>query len=396
MKLSLLWAKVGPYHAARIRAASDLFAKRGWEVLAAQVAGREQIYPLWEEQASASMEVHTLFPGRAYETLSSRDRWQATMRLMKSSCPDCVAVPGYGTSEARAALQWARANGAAAVMMMASKADDKRRWRYKEWIKSRIIREFDSAIVGGTPQSSYAISLGMSPHHVFQGYNVVDNRLFEVESDRARADSVRLRHELGLPEQYFFCVGRFDPVKNIPRLLEAFRLYRKETAHPWSLVFCGWHFLDPKVRVQLAGLASESVHALGFQPIGTLPTYYGLASCFVMASVKDTWNLAVNEAMASGLPVLVSRACGCAQDLVQEGVNGYTFAPYDVESLAKLMLKVSSDSVGVKEMGRASRRIITGWSPRTFGENLWKAVEVAVESAQRRPRRHFPNPFLWL
>jgi hypothetical protein len=41
---------------------------------------------------------------------------------------------------------------------MASKADDKRRWRYKEWIKSRIIREFDSAIVGGTPQSSYAIS----------------------------------------------------------------------------------------------------------------------------------------------------------------------------------------------------------------------------------------------
>jgi glycosyltransferase involved in cell wall biosynthesis len=236
----------------------------------------------------------------------------------------------------------------------------------------------------------------MSPHHVFQGYNVVDNRLFEVESDRARADSVRLRHELGLPEQYFFCVGRFDPVKNIPRLLEAFRLYRKETAHPWSLVFCGWHFLDPKVRVQLAGLASESVHALGFQPIGTLPTYYGLASCFVMASVKDTWNLAVNEAMASGLPVLVSRACGCAQDLVQEGVNGYTFAPYDVESLAKLMLKVSSDSVGVKEMGRASRRIITGWSPRTFGENLWKAVEVAVESAQRRPRRHFPNPFLWL
>ena len=141
---------------------------------------------------------------------------------------------------------------------------------------------------------------------------------------------------------------------------------------------------------------SESVYAVGFQPIEALPVYYGLASCFVMASLKDTWNLAVNEAMASGLPVLVSRACGCAQDLVLEGENGFTFDAYDVENLAKLMLKVSSNSFELKEMGRASRRIIAEWSPRTFGENLWKAVEVAVERARRRPRWRFPNPLLWL
>ena len=50
----------------------------------------------------------------------------------------------------------------------------------------------------------------------------------------------------------------------------------------------------------------------------------------------------VNEAMASGLPVLVSNRCGCAQDLVQEGVNGFTFDPYNVEQLAQLMLKISA------------------------------------------------------
>jgi glycosyltransferase involved in cell wall biosynthesis len=52
----------------------------------------------------------------------------------------------------------------------------------------------------------------------------------------------------------------------------------------------------------------------------------------------ETWGLAVNEALASGTPVLVSNRCGCAHDLVQEGINGYLFKSDDLIDLESKML----------------------------------------------------------
>ena len=68
--------------------------------------------------------------------------------------------------------------------------------------------------------------------------------------------------------------------------------------------------------------------------------------------------------MASGLPVLVSERCGCAPDLVQNGVNGYTFDPYDIKELTERMVHIAGDNCDLVSMGRASREIIARWSPK--------------------------------
>jgi glycosyltransferase involved in cell wall biosynthesis len=87
----------------------------------------------------------------------------------------------------------------------------------------------------------------------------------------------------------------------------------------------------------------------------------------------------VNEAMASGLPVLVSNRCGCAADLVQEGVNGFTFDPCDVEQLADLMLKISAFNFQLSTFGLESLRIISAWGPEQFANGLWNAVSTALK-----------------
>ncbi|MEJ2070311.1 MAG: glycosyltransferase family 4 protein [Syntrophobacterales bacterium] len=103
-----------------------------------------------------------------------------------------------------------------------------------------------------------------------------------------------------------------------------------------------------------------------------------MASVFILPSSHlEQWGLVVNEAMASGLPVLVSSACGCVPELVQEGVNGFSFDPSDREGLARLMLKMSSQEAELKTMGEASRRLIADWSPEVFAQNLFQAVKVA-------------------
>src|SRR5438034_9827058 len=86
---------------------------------------------------------------------------------------------------------------------------------------------------------------------------------------------------------------------------------------------------------------SEYVHLPGFKQYEELPIFYGLADAFIHASISEPWGLVVNEAMASGLPVLVSIACGCEGDLVKEKVNGFSFNPVRFGKIAQLMLDLT-------------------------------------------------------
>ncbi len=93
----------------------------------------------------------------------------------------------------------------------------------------------------------------------------------------------------------------------------------------------------------------------------------------------------VNEAMASSLPVLVSNRCGCTEDLVQSGRNGFAFDPYDVAELAGLMMKLSSGECDLAAMGEASKEIIAGWGTDNFAENLMRAAEAAINAPMIKP-----------
>jgi 1,2-diacylglycerol 3-alpha-glucosyltransferase len=253
-------------------------------------------------------------------------------------------------------------------------------------LKRLLVSQFDAALVGGRPHKEYAISLGIPADRVFMGYDVVDNGLFAQRAAAARAQKRRWRRELKLPVPYFLTVCRFIEKKNLVRLLAAYRLYRNlSPQNPWDLVLCGSGPLEAMLKKIATGI--PGVHFPGFKQANELPDFYGLAGAFILPSSHfEQWGLVVNEAMASGLPVLMSRACGCASDLVHEEVNGYTFDPYDVENLARLLVRMSSDAVDLKAMGQASLRIIADWTPEVFAQNLFKAVAAGQAAKKGRNR----------
>src|SRR5205807_2078983 len=148
--------------------------------------------------------------------------------------------------------------------------------------------------------------------------------------------------------------------KNLARLLQAYALYRAAAGGAsWKLILLG----DGTLRADLERLRDElglgeDVAMPGFKQYHELPSYYGLAGAFVHASTSEQWGLVVNEGMAAGLPVLVSRACGCAADLVRDGVNGFAFDPLDAGALAGLLGHMAGRGDGdLASMGEASRRI---------------------------------------
>ncbi|MDP3597004.1 MAG: glycosyltransferase family 4 protein, partial [Nitrospirota bacterium] len=226
----------------------------------------------------------------------------------------------------------------------------------------------------GEQTASYLVRLGVPREWIWTGYDVVDNQAFADGAAAARSQGDSLRRKLNLPERYFLFVGRFAPEKNVLRLLEAYARYRQTAGlQAWGLVLVGGGLQEPMLRERAQEL--RDVVFAGYQQADAVSAYYGLASCLVLPSVSETWGLVVNEAMAAGLPVLVSHRCGCVPELVRAGVNGYVCDPFDIDGMARLLGVLSSDSVDAGKMGEASRKIVALYTPETWAQSLGDCIE---------------------
>jgi len=318
----------------------------------------------------------------------------ARVRQWLDDCdPQAVVITGYYYPAMRAAAQWARRHGRASIYMGDSQRVDRPRIAIREWLKGWWVRRhYDSAFVAGERAATYLTGMGFPRERIWTGYDVVDNHAIASGADSARADASELRTRLGLPERFFLFVGRFAEEKNLPRLLEAYSGYRQAAgSQAWGLVMVGRGPQDDLLQRQAQGI--DGVVFAGFQQSEQLPAYYGLASCLVLASVSETWGLVVNEAMAAGLPVLVSHRCGCVPELVRPGWNGYLCDPSDIAGLARSMAVVSSPAADIDAMGRASRRIVALYTPDTWAQGLGDCIErtlarcegLGVEATTRWP-----------
>jgi glycosyltransferase involved in cell wall biosynthesis len=310
-------------------------------------------------------------------------------RMLDELQPQVVVCVGYADPEINQGVAWALQKRVPLVTCSDSTYEDEPRSWAKEALKRRAVSAFDAALVAGRRAHDYLIRLGLDSDRPFRPWDVVDNAYFQRRADEIRTDEQVSRARLKLPPRYFLCVSRFIPKKNLQRLIEAYARYAanaSETA--WALVLAGAGPLEAELKttVVAAGLDARVLFP-GLIDYPDLPAYYGLAGALVLPSVSDQWGLVVNEAMAAGLPVLVSDHCGCAPDLVSEGENGFTFDPENIEAIAARMAQMAGlDQARQRAMGRRSREIVAAFSPEAFAAGL----EAAIACALARPRARKP------
>jgi len=427
--VAVIFRRLGPYHHARLNAAVARLPIR-----AIESCGLDDTYA-WDRIEGAK-----LF---SQKTLTPREqpglRWRRILRArlceeLDESNPDVVAVPGWSTPEALTALEWCMRNDKPAVLMSESARQDEVRRPWKEWLKRRVVGLCSTALVGGRLHTDYLEELGMPRDRIFHGYDAVDNDYFGRQAQLpsaaqpqgrsagfslqavrkvGRSAGFSLQRPASFPAEpapistsldascrlkpalrnYFLASARFVEKKNLPRLIEAYSRYRKGLTgekgedQEWDLVLLGDGEIRPALEAQVAVLnLRDHITMPGFKQYAELPAYYGSAGAFIHASTTEQWGLVVNEAMASGLPVLVSNRCGCVPDLVNEGINGFTFDPRDVEQLAELMRCMAEmEPARRAEMGLISRQQIAAWGPDRFAVGLQDAVQTAFRFPLRRP-----------
>ena len=377
-----IWASYGPYHVARLNG----LRRAGFNVTPFSYATTDPTYPFFREQAAGLVVLNDALVGRVNPASS----FIRTLRSLRKAAPDLVLTCGYERPESMAAVVYCRLpwlfkrDPRARCVLMFENVHGSHRRQLMERVKSWYLRAFDGFLVGGQRQLAYLRTLRVSPDKVAVGYACVDNERIERLARDARA---RCNSTLSAP--YLLTVSRLVERKNTVTILRAFSAYVRglpESAQPFHLVVAG----DGPERTRLEVLAeslqiTKLVHFAGeLREFEEVVRYYAFASAFVLASWFEPWGLVINEAMAAGLPVVVASQVGAAADLVEEGVNGFTFDAHSHDALAVILRRLHDEHATLPALGRASRSMIDRFSPDVFGAG---AASFLNYRSSRSPRR---------
>lgn len=384
IKLILHWPRFGPYHLARLEKAAFRLRESAIQVIGLEIAVHDEIYSWHVGDQTKQIEYRVAFPDRYIEELSFIQIYRRVGALLRDIKPDVVAINGYSAVDSLAILLWCRINGCPAILMSDSKADDFPRHPLREAFKRWLVSQYSAGFCAGSLHRDYLVWLGMNPGRIRLGYDVVDNEFFERGAEAVRRMPAQVRHlpGLGSPERFFLVSARWIERKNIHGVLSAYHQYRHRIGRlgcdPWRLVVLGDGPQKDKINQFVSEHQIAGVEFPGFRQAAELPAYYGRASVFIHIPIQEQWGLVVNEAMASGLPVLVSKQCGCAPELVVDGRNGFLVDAHDLSPLVKHMIGFTTGAYDAAAMGAASREIIQHWGLERFAGSLLELTRLCT------------------
>jgi len=185
-----------------------------------------------------------------------------------------------------------------------------------------------------------------------------------VDTDRFRPGPASLEADLP-PRPRLIFTGRMHPQKNLPLLLEAWSLVAGRSPGTLILVGPGYDRQALEAEAQRLGIAGR-VYFTG--AVDNPEDYLRAADVFVLPSVAEGMSNSLLEAMACGLPAVVS-SIGGNTDLVSDHVTGRLVGESSAATWAEILLQILSDPPLARSMGQAARARI---------ESEF-AVEVVVE-----------------
>ncbi len=154
---------------------------------------------------------------------------------------------------------------------------------------------------------------------------------------------------------YLLYIGTVEPRKNLPRLIQAYHLFRANGSQSLPLVLVGangWLNQDLFREIDKSRW-KDHIKILGYVAKTDLPALYSGAAAFVYPSIYEGFGLPPLEAMACGAPVITADNSSLPEVV---GDAALLVDAYDVEAIANAMLQVASDSTmreSLKQRGLA-------------------------------------------
>ncbi|RXG99150.1 glycosyltransferase [Bradyrhizobium zhanjiangense] len=358
---------IGDYHASRLSSCQERLRLAGHELVAIEASRSSAFYAHRQRRAAALKDAIRCI--KLIESPSRRERALSLWHALKIARPSHIFTIGYSDELALTSLLFAKVNSVPIFFMSDSKADDQERSAWSEWIKAGLLRLFDGALVAGARHRSYFRSLGMS-RPIEIGYDVIDNTFFRAQAAKLERRAPFFLRKGILPERYVICVSRLVSRKRVD---VALRIYAASGAPQ-----CGVRFVLIGSGPEEAAV-SETAKQLGIDdmmchlrdvPNSIMPIFYRRSEALLLASEYDQWGLCVNEAMALGIPCIVTSRCGVAGEIVEHGKSGFVFSPGSVETAAGFLRQLLSERALRDTMSLAATNTIDQWDLLRFSTGV--------------------------
>jgi glycosyltransferase involved in cell wall biosynthesis len=273
--------------------------------------------------------------------------------------PDVAVVSGWSTFASQAALAWCRLRRVPYVLLVESHdAGPKAGWRrtVKTTAVPPILRSAASVLVVGSLARESVVALGADPARVRVFANTIDVQAWADRAAELAGRRSELRAEFGLAvhEVAVLSVARLAPEKGLDVLLRA------ATAAGVRPLIVG----SGKDRAYLQTIARDTIFT-GELPADRVAEVYAAADIFALLSAHEPWGVAVNEAAASSLPLVLSDRVGAAADLLRDGENGVLVPFGDAAAAADALRLLAVDPALRQRYGARSRELVSalGYGP---------------------------------
>ena len=310
-----------------------------------------------------------------YENTTFWQRVKASIYWVNKFKPNVINLPGYYEPAMNVVLFYCRLKGIKVIISADSTEGDNPNVGWREALKRFVVSKAQGFFCYGSKSAEYILKLGMKSEHILVANNSVDNdRVDEVHAEALKTRET-VKYSYKLRKYNFIYVGRLIDVKNLDNLLTA---YKPLANSDWGLIVLGDGSEEIKLKKYKSDNNLDGICFIEGQPWYDVPKILALADVFVLPSYSEPWGLVVNEAMACGLPVIVSNKCGSAYDAVKEGINGYTFNPYNIEELTLVFKKFADSPESIIPFGQQSKEIIKCFSPENVAQEMYDGFKKVV------------------
>lgn len=366
--IAFIWENFGPAHAERCSAAAARFAGR-MSVVGIELTAKSGDYD-WVPEGGTGFEKITLFESGTIFDIPLFRRVFATLRAVRRSSARHVFLCHYEHLATFLVAVCLRLSGRRVYVMNDSKFDDYPRSLWRELAKVVYYAPYQGALSASARTTDYLRFLGLPRRRVEPAY---DSRSI----DRIRALAGVPPAPAGMPfaERRFSVVARFLPKKNLALAIEAYRLYCAQTPAPRPLDFYGSGELESELRsrVEAAGLASK-IAFKGFLQTAEICAALGSTLALILPSREEQFGNVVIEALAMGVPVILSENCGARDSLVRTGVDGFVVEPDNAEGFAVFMKMLSEDETLWRRMSAAADRFVWRCDTSEFAASVERLV----------------------
>jgi glycosyltransferase involved in cell wall biosynthesis len=316
------------------------------------------------------------------------------IKLINEFSPDAILVYGWKFKSHLSILRYYHGKVPILFRGDSTLLDESKFFSIKTFFRIALLKwvytHVDFALSPGRASDGYFIRCGLRSDQIIRAPHAVDNDTFSAGDEEKQHQAIAWRRELGIPGNHnvFLFAGKLEPKKNPTRLINAF-IELSKLRKDIHLIIVGNGILEDELKRLASTLQAfnpstsstpSTISFLPFQNQSTMPLVYRLGDVFVLPSAgpNETWGLSINEAMASGKPVLVSNRCGGAVDLIAEGENGYVFQSGNQRDLVEKMNMILNQDL--HKMGETSKEKLYNF---TYAHFLNALTSVLNKTAKR-------------